>query len=157
MSIRYWLYKNNRSGGPAGYPGDWDGDVFSKAKQQQWGGSYSSSSPEVWRLLDEQVAAGDVMVAYQTDETAVIGYCVVVRIDGPPGDRRLRLQPIERLKAPFRIHRHKHGTPLARSSAVNGPVMLRELSPIEMETLLTLSGSPKRILQGTPKPGGYRP
>ena len=156
--MRYWIYKcNRREGGPAGYSGDWASMVFHKKGEAEWGGSYASRSAEVWNYLDHDVSAGDVIVAYQTDEKAVIGFCTVARISGPMGDRVLRLLPIERLATPLMIHRRKHGTILARSNAVNGPVMLRELQAKEMKALLKLSGSPGRILQGRPAASGYQP
>ena len=154
---RYWLYKNNRDGGPAGYWGDWDAHVFAPGKRQQWGGSYSTTSAEVLKRLDEDVLAGDVVVAYQTDDRAVVGFCVVARISGPAGDRKLWLEPIERLGTPLPIHDCKAGTPLESSNAVNGPVMLRELSAAEMHCLVDLASVPKRVLKGRPKAGGYTP
>lgn len=154
---RYWLYKNNRDGGPAGYWGDWDAHVFVPGKRQQWGGSYSTTSAEVLKRLDEDVTAGDVVVAYQTDDRAVIGFCVVARVSGPARDRKLWLEPIERLATPLPIHKCKAGTPLESSIAVNGPVMLRELSGAEMQCLVDLASAPKRVLKGRAKAGGYTP
>lgn len=157
---RYWLFKNNRAeGGPSGYWGDWLADVFSQAKNHQWGGSYSTLSPEVWNLLDHEVAVGDVVVAYQTDVKSVVGFCLVTRMTGPVGQqaRKIWLAPIEQLDSPFRIHEHKAGTPLATSAAVNGPVMLRELERAEMEALVRLSGAPLRVLRGKPARRGYTP
>ena len=156
--MRYWIYKCNRiEGGPAGYWGDWSSMVFHKSGVTEWGGSYASRSPEVWNYLDHDVSTGDVIVAYQTDEQAVLGFCTVARITGPLGDRFLRVRPIERLATPLKIHRRKHGTILAKSNAVNGPVMLRELQAQEMKVLLELSGSPSRILRGKPAASGYQP
>jgi hypothetical protein len=140
--MRYWLYKcNSKEGGPAGYRGDWASEVFDKPKTTQWGGSYSTLSPEVLHHLDYTVAPKDLVVAYQTDTHAVVGICLITKIDGPPGDRKLYLKPVERLHPPFRIHDHKRGTALERSPAVNGPVMLRELRRAEMEALVALAGA----------------
>ncbi|MFC5263022.1 hypothetical protein ACFPJ1_12975 [Kribbella qitaiheensis] len=154
---RYWLYKCNQAGGPAGYFGDWEADVFCTSAEKQWGGSYSTLAHEVWKRLDDDVAGGDVVVAYQTDLRAVIGFCVVTRMTGPAGRRNILLKPVERLTSPFAIHEHKRGTLLEGSHAVNGMVMLRELGRPEMETLLQLTGCPQRILEGSAISGGYRP
>lgn len=157
MGIRYWMYKNNRSGGPAGYRGDWDTDVFASAKEHQWGGSYSTESPEVLKRLDEDMSVGDVIVSYQTDDREVVGFCRVTKMTGPVGGRKIWLTPVERLDPPFRIHEYKRGTPLENAPAVNGPVMLRQLQRSEMHALVSLAGAPQRVLQGRPKAAGYRP
>lgn len=112
---------------------------------------------EVSNHLDDLVAKGDVVVAYQTDQTVVVGFCVVTKLSGPPGDRRLWLKPIELLAVPLRIHDVKHGTILERSPAVNGTPMLRELERPEMQVLVDLAGAPKRVLKGEAAKGGYRP
>ena len=156
--MRYWMYKCNVDGGPAGYWGDWVPAVFERRKKEfQWGGHYSTWSPEVARRLDDDVASGDVVVAYQTNEQEVVGFCVITRITGAPGDRKLWLAPIHRLDPGFRIHAHKHGTVLEDSIAVNGMVMLRELKRPEMKALVAMSGTPKSVLSGNPPAGGYRP
>ena len=154
--MQYWIYKNNRDGGPAGYWGDWAADVFSSTKTTQWGGSYSTASFEVLRALDERVGASDVVAAYQTDDRVVVGFCTITSVKGRPGDRKLYLRPIYRLKKPLRIHEAKHGTVLANSIAVNGPVMLRELSKAEMTELLRIAGAPSTILKGTTRTA-YKP
>lgn len=154
---RYWLYKNNTAGGPAGYCGDWASMVFNDASQKQWGGHYATRSPQVGRRLDEDVRSGDVVVAYQTDTRCIVGFCVITKVVGPVGDRRLHLKPIELLSVPFPIHDRKAGTCLELSWAVRGPVMLAELTSAEMQELITLTGSPLRILKGQAKAGGYRP
>lgn len=112
---------------------------------------------EVSNHLDDLVAKGDVVVAYQTDQTVVVGFCVVTKLSGPPGDRRLWLKPIELLAVPLRIHDVKHGTILERSPAVNGTPMLRELERPEMQVLVDLAGAPKRVMKGEAAEGGYRP
>lgn len=154
--MRYWLYKCNTEGGPAGYWGDWRGMVFNKKGPVQWGGDYSTRSHEVSNYLASDVSPSDVVVAYQTNLQAVVGYCTVSRITGPPGDRKLWLQPFEVVDPPFRIHDHKRGSVLAQSGAVNGPVMLRELDRTEMEALLALAGSPQRVLRGQPPASGWK-
>lgn len=155
--MRYWLYKVNRDGGPRTDGGDWVQDVFAKRSAQDWGGSDCTFSPESIHLIDDEMSVGDVVVAYQTDDQAVVGFCRVERIYGDPGEKRLVLQPIQRVSPGLHIHQHKHGTTLATSSAVNGPVMLRELERAHMDVLLALTSSPRRVLQGKPAPGGYRP
>jgi hypothetical protein len=154
---RYWLYKNNTLGGPAGYWGDWESMVFNSPKEQRWGGHFATRSPQVGARLDYEVTAGDVVVAYQTDTRTIVGFCVITKVTGRPGDRRLYLKPIERLSPTFPIHERKAGTSLEKSWAVRGPVMLAELTRAEMDDLLGLSGAPKRVLTGKARPGGYRP
>lgn len=153
--MRYWLYKANRDGGPRTDGGDWVQDVFMKRSAQDWGGSDCTFSPESIHLIDDEMSVGDVVVAYQTDDEAVVGFCRVERIYGDPGEKRMVVLPIQRIIPGFPIHQHKHGTVLASSSAVNGPVMLRELDRAQMEELLMLSGAPRRVMQGKPKAGGY--
>jgi len=147
--MRCWLYKCNLEGGPAGYWGDWRKDVFATRKKEiQWGGDYSTRSNEVHKHLAETIAAGDVIAAYQTDERLVVGFCVVTRMTGRPGDRKIWLAPLHELSPGFAVHDHKHGTPLAASAAVRGPVMLRELDKREAEALVRLAGAPARVLKG---------
>lgn len=155
--MQYWLYKCNIEGGPAGYWGDWRGMVFNKKGPVQWGGDYSTRSPEVSNYLASEVSADDIIVAYQTNLQAVVGYCTVSKMTGPPGGRRLWLQPFEVVDPPFRIHDHKLGSVLEQSIAVNGPVMLRELNRTEMKALLDLAGSPQRVLRGQPPANGWKP
>ena len=149
--MRYWLYKCNLEGGPAGYWGDWRTAVFaSRAKETQWGGDYSTRSEEVHKHLAETIAAGDVIAAYQTDERLVVGFCVVTRMTGRAGAREIWLAPIHELSPGFAIHEHKRGTPLEISAAVQGPVMMRQLEKPEMEALVRLAGAPARVLKGRP-------
>ena len=155
--MRYWLYKCNIAGGPAGYWGDWRGLVFNKIGPVQWGGDDSTRSREVSHYLAGEISPGDVIVAYQTDLLAVVGYCTVARIIGRPKKRKLWLQPFEVIDPPFRIHDHKQGSVLERSIAVNGPVMLRELGSSEVKALLDLTGGPRRVLRGQPRAAGWNP
>jgi hypothetical protein len=104
-------------------------DVFTQRGPVGWGGHYSTRSHEVVHHLDFDVAAGDVVVAYQTDIRAVVGFCRVesMKPEGAPGEIELQLQPIAICSPPCPIHDLKHGTPLEHSNAVNGPVMLWQL------------------------------
>ena len=163
--MRYWLYKNNSiDGGPAGYRGDWLKEVFTKKGPVRWGGHYSTESYEVAKHLEQDVTVGDVVAAYQTDITSVVGFCRVADIKvssrshshSTPVGLELHLQPIAVI-TPFRIHRYKRGTVLEHSIAVNGPVMLRELEPNEMKELVRISGASKSVLKGQPPVGGWRP
>lgn len=166
VARRYWLYKNNKTQeGPAGYWGDWLGYVFDRNREKQWGGDYSTRSMEVHNYLEVDLRAGDVIAAYQTDDKAVVGFCVITRMTGnatgqvdvqKPDGRMIWLRPIERVAPPLLVHRVKHGTSLEQSPAVNGPVMLRELTSPEMADLVALAGAPKRVLDGKPPRGGYR-
>lgn len=150
MGIGYWLYKNNAiEGGPAGYSGDWVPDVFDDDQVGDWGGHYSTRSREVSNYLNEDVRPGDVVVAYQTDDKEIVGFCQVERLEGPPDDKHLFLKPIYRLETPLKIHTAKIGTILERSSAVNGRVMMRPLSRLEMREILRLSHAPLALLHGT--------
>lgn len=155
--MRYWLYKCNTEGGPAGYWGHWRTMVFHKKSATEWGGHYATRSTASASYIENDVAQGDVVVAYQTDDQEVVGFCVLSDVKGPSGDKKLHLKPIEFLTTPFKIHRHKHGTSLEGSWAVRGPSMLAELSRENMEDLIALSGAPKRVLQGKPTAGGYQP
>jgi len=147
--MRYWLYKCNLEGGPAGFWGDWRKHVFASRKREiQWGGDYSTRSPEVHRYLSEGIAAGDVIVAYQTDKRLVVGFCEVTRMTGAPGKREIWLAPLHELTPGFPIHDFKKGTPLERSGAVRGMVMMRELEKVEMEAMVRLSGAPKSLVRG---------
>lgn len=142
-------------GGPAGYWGDWRGMVFNQKGSVEWGGDYSTRSPEVSNYLANEVAVGDVVVAYQTNLRSVVGYCSVAKVTGQPGARKLWLQPFEVVDPPLAIHDHKAGSLLERSIAVNGPVMLRELSRAEMQAIIDLAGSPHRVLRGLPVASGW--
>lgn len=155
--MRYWLYKCNIEGGPAGYWGDWRGMVFNKPGPVQWGGDYSTRSREVSSYLASEVSTGDVVVAYQTNLRAVVGYCAVSRITGPPREKKLWLQPFEVVDPPFLIHDNKVGSVLEQSLAVNGRVMLRELCRTEMKSLIDMTGSPQRVLRGQAPANGWKP
>jgi hypothetical protein len=134
---RYWLYKKKNGEGT---------DPFASTGEVEWCGHYSTRSPEVAGTLNDGVALGDVVVAYQTDLKGVTGYLQVSRIEGPRDDKKLFVRPIHRVDPPFLIHQHKAGTSLASSRAVGGMVMLRELSAEEMRELVRLSGAPERVL-----------
>lgn len=155
--MRYWLYKCNTEGGPAGYWGHWRTMVFHKKSATEWGGHYATRSTASRSYIENDAAPGDVVVAYQTDDQEVVGFCVISNVKGPSGDKKLYLKPIELLTTPFKIHRHKQGTSLEGSWVVRGPSMLAELSRENMEDLIALSGAPKRVLQGKPKARGYQP
>lgn len=150
--MRHWFYKcNARDGGPSGYSGDWLQDVFSRKAETEWGGHYSTKSAEVGHLLDRDVAAGDLVVAYQTDLLAVVGLCTVTKIAGRPGNRKLYVEPLLVFAPPFKIHDHKAGTPLATSPAVNGPVMLRELDRVEARLIITMANASGSAYQEPPR------
>ena len=142
--MRYWLYKCNTEGGPAGYWGDWESMVFHQRKATEWGGHYSSQSPRVWRALDEDVAKGDVVIAYQTDDKAIIGSCVITAVRGPVGDRKIFLRPVKKLRQPLKVHRAKQGTPLEQSKGLRSRVMLTELDPAEVRGIESLAGLPPK-------------
>ena len=107
--------------------------------------------------LDYVMTAGDVVVAYQTDLRAVVGFCRVTKVTGPARDRRIFLEPIELVDPPWPIHDEKHGTVLERSPAVNGRVTIRELERDEMEVLVRLCEAPNRLMKGQASPGGFKP
>ena len=131
--------------------------VFHKKSATEWGGHYATRSTASRSYIENDAAPGDVVVAYQTDDQEVVGFCVISDVKGPSGDKKLYLKPIELLTTPFKIHRHKQGTSLEGSWAVRGPSMLAELSRENMEDLIAVSGAPKRVLQGKPKARGYQP
>ena len=157
--MRYWIYKVNTAGGPAGFWGDWRSMVFGKKGPVRWGGHYSTRSAEVVRRIEDDLASGDVVVVYQTDKREVVGLCIIdsLKPRRKYGRTEIHLQPIAVLTPGFRIHDHKVGTPLESSKAVNGMVMLRELSLTEMRALVSLSGAPRRVLKGSAPAGGWRP
>jgi hypothetical protein len=105
----------------------------------------------VAKYLDEQVMPGDIVVAYQTDDKAIVGFCRVERVEGPLGDKRLFLKPIHHLKTPLKIHAAKKGTILQASLAINGRVMMRPLSMSEMREVIRLTGAPPGILESKAK------
>lgn len=156
--MRYWIYKNNfRDGGPAGYWGLWGCMFFTDPGPSPWGGTAAFRSTEVHRYLDEVIAPGDVMVCYQTDSKAVVGFASVEDVTGPAGDRQLVLQPLHLLDEPFKIHEHKRGTVLESDTAVNGRPAIRELGTEQMEAIVRLSGAPAAVLKGQPGPRGWVP
>lgn len=155
--MRYWMFKCSIGERPSARFGDWIAGVFSKKGPVQWGGHSSTKSPTVWRLLDNKVAAGDVVVAYQSDLKSVVGFCRIKTITGEPGDRKLWLKPLEVLAAPFPIHDHKARTCLAGSHAVDGHAMLAELTVGQMRALLSGAGATPGILEGVPGPDGWKP
>lgn len=167
MRRRYWLYKNNGvKPGPAGYYGHWRTNVFDQDRELEWGGDYATRSMEVHNNLATEVRPGDVVVAYQTETKEVVGFCKVTQVTGAatgqvdvhkPKGRKIWLRPIELLRTPLRLHEVKRGTVLQDSPAVNGPIMLSELTADEMRELVARSGAPRRVMGAKAAPGGYRP
>jgi hypothetical protein len=151
--MRYWYYKCNAEDvGNAAY-GDWRQEVFSSKKEVEWGGDWATRSPESQRLFREEMAVGDVVVAFQTHPTyyrkgEIIGFCRVTNMDRYPGVVEMYLKPIHELQPGFRIHEHKQGTILKDSPAVNGPVTLREFEAAEMRELVALCMAPRWVLVG---------
>jgi predicted RNA-binding protein with PUA-like domain len=134
--MRYWLYKCNAAvGGPAGYWGDWGSMVFQDRKAKAWGGHHSSLAPTVHRALDEDVLAGDIVVAYQSDNSEILGFCKITRLTGPQGNKTIHLKPLHRLAAPAKIHKLKKGTGLEQSLALRSQVMLTELCVQEVRQI----------------------
>jgi hypothetical protein len=166
--MRYWYYKNNAAeGGPAGYWGDWLRMFFTQLGPEQWGGTDTFVSPEVKNYLMKDIHKGDVIVAYQTDLMAVVGFAVVDRVEytakptssvfDPIKKADLYLQPIHVLDELFLIHEHKSGTILEHDSAVNGQPGIRPLTPEAFKAIVDLSGSPSSVLKGQSPTGKWIP
>jgi hypothetical protein len=148
--MRYLLYKCNREGGPAGYWGDWQRMVFSDNKPTEWGGHYSTRSPQVARAITEDLSVGDLVAAYQTDDKEVVVICRVVKLDGQSEDIKIYLEPIFEAATPLRLHEAKQGTPLETAPAVKSRVMLTEMSRTEAGELMRLLGAPASLLPRRP-------
>jgi hypothetical protein len=166
--MRYWYCKNNAAeGGPAGYRGDWLCMFFTQPGPEHWGGTDAFVSAEVKNYLMKDIHKGDVVVAYQTDLQAVVGFAVVAKVVhhsestsavfDPIEKADLHLQPIHVLDGPFLIHEHKQGTVLEHDAAVNGQPGLRPLTREAVQAIVDLSGAPSAVLNGQPPAGKWIP
>src|SRR4051812_13557421 len=91
-----WVYKCNRNEQDfAEAVGDWQ-DVFDTKRSVKWGGSWCTNNPQSKHFFNEGVAAGDLVLAYQTDDRNIIGVCEVTRITGKPNERILYLKGLHR-------------------------------------------------------------
>lgn len=156
--MRYWMYKTNRNWQRQGFVGgDWRSDLFAATEPCWWGGSRATTSTEALLNLRELMSEGDVIVCYQTDEKAVIGFAQIERIDGPDDDREVWLTAIQLLDPPFAIHTAKKGTPLEHSTGITGPIMVREIEKADMKQIVKLAGASERVLRGMPSGQSQEP
>jgi hypothetical protein len=120
--VALWVYKCNVLNLPhQGGWGDW-AEVFNQQGPVPWGGSETMRSTSSLHILWEEMAPGDVVLAYQTDQQAAVGLCVVEDLvdyvddlDAP--QREMILRPIERFPQPVKIHQLKRGDPVLEGAA----------------------------------------
>jgi hypothetical protein len=160
-SVPLWVYKCNALNLPHQVAwGDWE-EVFSQPHAREWGGSETMRSPSSLHILWEEMAPGDVILAYQTDQQAAVGLCVVEDLvdyiddlDAP--QREMILRPIERFLQPVKLHQRKHADPvLARATALRPgfPQTLYPTTAEEATALLAACGAKYQ----PPRAGGPPP
>lgn len=156
--VALWVYKCNVLNLPhQGGWGDW-AEVFNQQGPVPWGGSETMRSTSSLHILWEEMAPGDVVLAYQTDQQAAVGLCVVEDLvdyvddlDAP--QREMILRPIERFPQPVKIHQLKRGDPVLEGAAAlrsGFPQTLYRTTPEEATALLVACGAKYRL----PRPGG---
>jgi hypothetical protein len=150
---RLWMYKCNAKNEPHQTSwGRWD-YVFRLKREIRWGGSDSTRNKRSMHILNDEIAAGDVVLAYQTDERSIYGTCRVTRVDGPRNKRKLWLQRRRKFRAPILIHDLKTEIPellavecLKRSF----PQMLYPVTDDERRVLERACGAPFAVLAPRP-------
>jgi Domain of unknown function (DUF3883) len=151
-SVPLWVYKCNARNLPHQVAwGDWE-EVFSQPDPREWGGSETMRNPSSLHILWEQMAVGDLILAYQTDQQAAVGLCEVEELvdyvdelDQP--QREMILRPIERFPEPVKIHQLKHADPVLRAAAAlrsGFPQTLYATTPAEAAALLVACGAKYR-------------
>lgn len=143
MAANLWVYKCNRNSQDfATAKGDWD-EVFQKTGPTKWGGSWCTSNPVSKHILNEEMAAGDLILAYQTDDRQIVGVCRVHRIEGERNERNLWLKPIHRFVPTVSVHELKAtNSALRRVAAFSRafPQMIYAVSREERKTLERVCG-----------------
>ncbi len=111
--MSYWVYKVNSKESHAEYNkrafGDWQ-SVFDSGEEMEWGGTWATGDANSLRFLREEMQEGDIIFAYQTDKSAIMGLCVVkdfMVYDDDEDARDLWLQAKERFRKPFPVLRVK--------------------------------------------------
>jgi len=143
MLANIWVYKCNRKKQKfARAYGDWE-DVFRKTKAVKWGGSWCTNNPVSKNIMNELMRAGDLVLAYQTDDRKIVGVCRLVKITGKRNDRILWLEPLDRFNPPTLIHELKVQMPeLRKISAFTGgfPQTVYAVSAEERDLLEAVCG-----------------
>lgn len=103
-----WVYKNNAR---VDEGGDW-ADFFEVDGPQIWGGTWVTNKPDNKRMVTEEMAPGDMIIAWQSDTRSCPGLASIVRIDRKPdGQAELVLQVEVVYDPPQRLLANKRSDP----------------------------------------------
>jgi predicted RNA-binding protein with PUA-like domain len=149
MRVNVWVYKCNRNEQAfARAFGDWD-EVFRDSKVKQWGGSRCTGNTVSKHIMNDLMRAGDLVLAYQTNDRALVGVCRLTRIAGERNERILFLKPLHRFDPAISIHGLKEQVPELRSvsafSNTRFPQTVYEVSPQESRILGRVCGMNLRV------------
>ena len=160
-SVPLWVYKCNALNLPhQGGWGDWT-EVFNQRRAIPWGGSETMRSPSNLHVLWEEMAPGDVILAYQTDQQAAVGLCVVADLvdyidDLDEPQREMVLRPIERFPQPVKIHQLKHADPVLAGAVALRPGWPQTLYPTTREEAAALMAACRAKYQLPREDGGSK-
>lgn len=110
--MRLWVYKvRNDPDTQFNAWGDWESVFKEPWRPHAWGGAWASRRESDKRIFEEQIAVGDVVLAWQSDESAAIGLCEVTgRRRSKHGGSDLMLKAVERFPRPVKLHALKKTT-----------------------------------------------
>lgn len=90
--------------------GDWF-DVLAEKRAFIWGGAWATAQPRSRRLFEEELAAGDLILAWQSDRQAAVGVCKVDSFKSTTRGQEVLFRWIERFDPPMHINEEKRTNP----------------------------------------------
>jgi hypothetical protein len=134
---RLWIYKCNAAN--LTYQtawGDWT-EFFASELPQAWGGTWATRSAASLRLIWNEVAKGDLVLAYQSNLRAAIGLCEVDDLDDYEDEggfqREIILRPVERFLRPVKLHDLKSSIPELASVKALRPALIQTIYATTIE------------------------
>jgi hypothetical protein len=102
-----YVYKcrNDPTGGNVSY-GDWF-DVLVDNRPFMWGGAWATAQPRSRRLFEEDLAVGDLILAWQSDRQAAVGVCKVDSFKSTKRGQEVMLKWLDRFDPPVHINQAK--------------------------------------------------
>ncbi len=155
-TVPLWVYKCNARNPPPGVVvADWE--QFFREGRREWGSTQAIRSAVSLRVLREEMAEGDLVLAIQTDRRAAMGLCRVAEFDDYRGadgrwERDVILESLRRFHPPVRLYELKKAQrALTQVKALQqGPVQtLYATTPREARILLEACGvEPGMLIRG---------
>ena len=128
--------------------GDWNHFFDRQKGRGRWGGTWCIRNPCSAKILRERLQVGDYILAWQTNERAAYGICLVERLPVKGNEITIHLKLIERFDPPVRLLSHKKTVPaLANGSAfVQGKLgTLFDTASDEAASILELCNASKAV------------